>query len=120
MYAAVYAAQKMVFAKLRAGVNGKDSHEAIQKLFREKGFVTGRRNGRMQGFFHGTGHGLGLEIHERPRVGAVSDKLRAGHVVTVEPGLYYWGVGGVRLEDVALVRPRGARNLTKFPKYLEV
>lgn len=120
MYGIVYAAQKLVFQKLRAGVNGKDVHEAVQKLFRENGFVTGRRNGRMQGFFHGTGHGLGLEIHERPRVSAVNDKLCAGHVVTVEPGLYYWGVGGVRLEDVAVIGERGARNLTRFPKFLEV
>jgi Xaa-Pro aminopeptidase len=120
MYAVVWKAQKLAFEKLRDGVNGKDVHEAIQKLFRENGFVTGRRNGRMQGFFHGTGHGLGLEIHERPRVSAVSDKLRAGHVVTVEPGLYYWGVGGVRLEDVAVIGARGAKNLTRFPKFLEV
>jgi Xaa-Pro aminopeptidase len=74
----------------------------------------------MQGFFHGTGHGLGLEVHERPRVSTVSEVLRAGHVVTVEPGLYYWGMGGVRLEDVAVVQQNGARNLARFPKVLEI
>jgi Xaa-Pro aminopeptidase len=74
----------------------------------------------MQGFFHGTGHGLGLEVHERPRVSAVSEVLRAGQVVTVEPGLYYWGVGGVRLEDVVVVQRNGARNLARFPKILEI
>jgi Xaa-Pro aminopeptidase len=76
----------------------------------------------MHGFFHGTGHGVGLEIHEAPRMGATSsDLLRAGHVVTVEPGLYYWELGGgVRLEDMALITTNGPRNLTKFEKVLEV
>ncbi len=75
----------------------------------------------MQGFFHGTGHGLGLEVHEPLRIGRHSaDRLLVGHVVTIEPGLYYPGVGGVRLEDVALVTKRGARNLTRFEKLLEV
>ena len=75
----------------------------------------------MHGFFHGTGHGVGLEIHEAPRIGLLSqDVLAPGQVVTVEPGLYYPGVGGVRLEDVAVLTPQGARNLTKFEKTLEV
>ena len=120
MYVAVSKAQELAFQKLRAGVNGQDVHNAILQLFRENGFTTGRRNGRMQGFFHGTGHGLGLQIHEPPRVSAVDTTLRAGNVVTVEPGLYYWGVGGVRLEDVVVIQPHGARNLTKFPKVLEI
>jgi Xaa-Pro aminopeptidase len=75
----------------------------------------------MQGFFHATGHGVGLEIHEAPRIGVTShDVLAVGQVVTVEPGLYYPGLGGVRLEDVATVTPQGARNLTKFEKVLEI
>jgi Xaa-Pro aminopeptidase len=75
----------------------------------------------MQGFFHGTGHGLGLEIHEAPRIGATSKgALKAGHVVTVEPGLYYPEIGGVRIEDVALVTNRTPRNLTRFEKVLEL
>ena len=75
----------------------------------------------MQGFFHGTGHGLGLEIHEAPRIGSNSiGTLRVGHVVTVEPGLYYPAVGGVRLEDVALVTRNRPRNLTRFEKLLEI
>ena len=73
----------------------------------------------MQGFFHGTGHGLGLQIHEAPSISARPSTLRAGHVVTVEPGLYYLGLGGVRIEDVALVTPDGSRNLTRAPKQLE-
>lgn len=120
MYAAVQQAQQLAFAKLRAGVDGQSVHDAILRLFRQQGFPTGRRHGRMQGFFHGTGHGLGLEVHEAPRVGAVAETLQAGHVVTVEPGLYYWGSGGVRLEDVALISQRGARNLTQFSQQLEI
>jgi len=87
MYAVVGMAQQLAFQKLRAGVNGQDIHGGIQKLYINAGYETGRVRGRMQGFFHGTGHGLGLEVHERPRVSAVSEVLRAGHVVTVEPGL---------------------------------
>ena len=65
--------------------------------------------------------GLGLEIHEPPRMGPTSvGRLKAGQVVTVEPGLYYPGVGGVRLEDVAFVTNNGARNLTHFEKVLEL
>ena len=75
----------------------------------------------MQGFFHGTGHGLGLEIHEAPRLGSNSpDILKAGHVVTVEPGLYYPQIGGVRIEDVAFVTNGRPRNLTQFEKVLEL
>ncbi len=76
----------------------------------------------MQGFFHGTGHGVGWKIHESPGMGPNStDTLKAGHVVTVEPGLYYWDLGGgVRLEDMALLTGNGTRNLTKFEKVLEV
>jgi Xaa-Pro aminopeptidase len=75
----------------------------------------------MQGFFHGTGHGLGLEIHEPPRTGQHSQGvLKVGQVVTVEPGLYYPAMGGVRLEDVALVTTGRPRNLTQFEKVLEL
>ncbi len=120
LYAIVAMAQVLGFKKIRAGVDGKSVHDSIHGLFVREGYKTGRRNGYMQGFFHGTGHGLGLDLHERPRVSIVSDVLRAGHVVTVEPGLYYRGIGAVRLEDVAVVQKNGARNLTRFPKVLEI
>jgi len=120
MYVTVAKGQAMAFEKLRAGVNGREVHEAICALFKQRGFKTGRKNDRMQGFFHGTGHGLGLDIHESPRVCTVDATMKAGMVVTVEPGLYYPGIGGVRLEDVAVIGQRGARNLTTFPKFLEI
>ena len=121
LYDTVLRGQKIGFEKIRANVPTADVHKAVQNFFVQQGYKTGRRDGRMEGFFHGTGHGLGLEIHEAPRLGATSaGKLRAGHVVTVEPGLYYPEIGGVRLEDVALVTGNGARNLTRFEKVLEI
>ena len=120
IYATVQAGQQLGFKQIRAGVNGKDVHMNIVELFRQRGFPTGRIKGRMQGFFHGTGHGLGLDIHEAPRVAPVDAILKPGHVVTVEPGLYYLGVGGVRLEDVVLVKEGGNRNLTDCPQFLEI
>ncbi|HEY7713983.1 MAG TPA: Xaa-Pro peptidase family protein [Candidatus Binatia bacterium] len=120
IYATVQAGQQIGFDDIRDGVNGKEVHQKILDLFEARGFHTGKINGRMQGFFHGTGHGLGLDIHEPPRIAPVDATLRAGHVVTVEPGLYYLGVGGVRLEDVVLVTAKGNRNLTDCPQFLEI
>lgn len=120
IYATVQAGQQIGFDMVRDGINGRDVHRKILDLFAARGFPTGRIKGRMQGFFHGTGHGLGLDIHEPPRIAPVDATLRAGHVVTVEPGLYYLGVGGVRLEDVVLVTEKGNRNLTDCPQFLEI
>jgi Xaa-Pro aminopeptidase len=120
IYATVQAGQKIAYDHIRDGVNGKDVHQKILDMFEARGFRTGRLNGRMQGFFHGTGHGLGLDIHEPPRIAPIDATLRTGHVVTVEPGLYYLGVGGVRLEDVVVVTPKGNRNLTDCPQFLEI
>ena len=120
IYATVQAGQKIGFDQIRDGIDGKDIHQKILALFEARGFHTGRINGRMQGFFHGTGHGLGLDIHEPPRIAPVEATLRTGHVVTVEPGLYYLGVGGVRLEDVVVVTSKANRNLTDCPQFLEI
>ncbi len=70
-------------------------------------------------FGHGLGHGVGLEVHEAPRLSTEStDTLEAGHVVTIEPGIYLRDVGGVRIEDLAVVRDDGVELLTSFPKAL--
>jgi Xaa-Pro aminopeptidase len=121
LYHTVWMGQQIAFNKVRPGSPTAEVHTAVQDFFQREGYQTGRVNGRMQGFFHGTGHGLGLEIHEAPRLGTTSSgRLQPGHVVTVEPGLYYPDLGGVRLEDVASVTHRGARNLTLFEKVLEI
>jgi Xaa-Pro aminopeptidase len=121
LYDTVKRGQKIAFQKIRSGASTSAIHHAVQVCFEQQGFATGKHNGRMRGFFHGTGHGLGLEIHESPRMGSTSiGELKTGQVVTVEPGLYYPEIGGVRLEDVALVTKAGARNLTQFEKVLEL
>jgi Xaa-Pro aminopeptidase len=120
LYAIVHEGVRLGHRMLRAGVEGMAIHDAIHRLFARQGYRTGMKNGRMQGFFHGTGHGLGLEIHEAPSIGKRPCVMRAGHVVTVEPGLYYLGLGGVRIEDVALVTRSGSRCLTRVPKQLEI
>jgi Xaa-Pro aminopeptidase len=120
VYAIVSEGVRLGHRRVKPGAKGQDIHAEIQDLFDRHGYTTGVKDGRMQGFFHGTGHGLGLQIHEPPSIGKRPSILKAGHVVTVEPGLYYLGLGGVRIEDVALVTKTGSRNLTRVPKQLEI
>ena len=120
MFEAVKAGQEIAYRMIKDGVDGAAVHQAIMDSFERQGFTTGEQNGRMQGFFHGTGHGVGLEIHEPPRVSAKPDILKAGMVVTVEPGLYYLDAGGMRIEDMVVVTQTGCDVLTKAPKVLEV
>ncbi|MEM4658528.1 MAG: Xaa-Pro peptidase family protein [Candidatus Methanosuratincola sp.] len=116
MYRTVLRGQRLALSLIRAGVKGRDVHEAIHRLFEQEGFKTGEFGGRREGFIHSTGHGLGLEIHEPPRITDDDTVLEEGMVVTVEPGLYYRRLGGVRIEDVVLVTKEGYRSLTRFPK----
>ena len=112
------AGQKMALKALKPGVEGKPLQEAVKQFFTDQGFPTERRDGRWSGFFHGLGHGLGLEIHESPRVAATT--FREGQVVTIEPGIYIPGLGGVRHEDVVTITADGSRLLSRFPKTLEI
>jgi len=120
MFSAVRDGQEIAFRMIKDGIDGSTVHRAILTSFEEQGFATGEQDGRMQGFFHGTGHGVGLEIHEPPRISPRPDTLKAGMVVTVEPGLYYLDAGGMRIEDMVVVTRDGCRVLTEAPKVLEV
>jgi len=118
LWETVKAGQVLALKRIKAGVEGMTIHKAIQELFTKRGFPTGIRKGKNVGFFHGTGHGLGLEIHEYPRLQKVTLKDR--QVLTVEPGLYYPGLGGTRQEDVVVVTKTGCKILSHFPKRLEI
>ncbi|MEO5721864.1 MAG: Xaa-Pro peptidase family protein [Chthoniobacterales bacterium] len=110
--------QALALKKMKPGADGSKLHNEVKQLFTDRGFPTEVRNGAQVGFFHGTGHGLGLEIHEFPRF--QKTVFKPGQVLTVEPGLYYPGLGGVRLEDVAVVTETGNRVLSRFEKRLEI
>lgn len=110
--------QARALKAIKPGAAGKEIHEGIKQFFAESGYPTEIKDGRWQGFFHGTGHGLGLEIHEEPRFGATV--FQPGQVITVEPGIYVPGVGGVRHEDVVAVTKTGCKILSEFPKELEI
>ncbi len=116
MYEAVLAAQLRGIELIRDGASGQAVHAKVSRTLERFGFETGVVDGRHQGFFHGTGHGVGLDIHEPPRISKVAHTLQAGQVVTVEPGLYYPQWGAVRIEDLVVVETEGCRNLTCAPK----
>ena len=116
IYDAVLAAQLRGIELIRDGASGGAIHAEVARTMEARGYTTGVVGGRNQGFFHGTGHGVGLDIHELPRISRLDYELKSDHVVTVEPGLYYSGRGAVRIEDMVLVEPSGCRNLTRSPK----
>lgn len=120
LYQTVLDAQEEAIDSIRDGADGAKIHQRICERFEEAGYRTGLVNGRMQGYFHGTGHGVGLDIHEAPRISRNGSVLQEGHVVTVEPGLYYPGLGAVRIEDMVLVTADGCCNLTQYPKIFQL
>jgi len=120
MWDAVRDAQQAGLDTVKPGANGRDVHIACCEVFKEYGFgsVTPpyrdiKSDAR---FIHGTGHGLGLEIHEYPRIADIDVTLEPGDVITVEPGLYDQRLGGIRIEDLVVVTEDGCRNLTTLPK----
>jgi Xaa-Pro aminopeptidase len=121
MYNAVKAAQTAALKAVKAGAWTDDVHAAAAGELDRRGYQTGTVDGIPQGFIHGTGHGVGLEIHEAPRVSSANhQKLKAGNIITIEPGLYYPGLGGIRIEDTILVTQTGYRMLAPCPKHFEI
>jgi Xaa-Pro aminopeptidase len=115
----------LAVAAVKPGVKGSDIHRQVCDFFHEHGHKTQLHKDEgevlVDGFFHATGHGVGLEVHERPGVGRIeSEPLVAGDVIALEPGLYRNGYGGVRLEDLILVTEDGAEVLTSFPYDFEL
>jgi Xaa-Pro aminopeptidase len=110
MYDVVREAQAAGVAAVKAGAEARSVDDACRSIIREAGWD--------QAFLHATGHGVGLDIHEPPRVARTSDAMLAdGQVVTVEPGVYLAEHGGVRIEDTVVVTPEGCRTLTLAPKH---
>lgn len=128
MYDVVARAQDAGIAALRPGVTGREVHELVEDVVFDAGYDTLRPGQKrrpddpvVRGFIHGTGHGVGLEIHEAPslrRSGTTA--LRPGDVVTVEPGIYDPDVGGVRLEDMLVITEDGCRDLTRAARQLVI
>jgi Xaa-Pro aminopeptidase len=111
IYGLVLSAQKAAIKKVKAGVSGKEIDAAARNLIDKAGF---KKN-----FGHGTGHGIGLFIHSKPNVNAKSqDIMKRGMVITIEPGIYISGWGGVRIEDDVVVTTTGGSVLNKAPKFL--
>ncbi len=121
-YEAVLAARELGKSLIRVGAIPAEIHQAAAASLEKAGFRTGQGEKSAFGFFHGLGHGVGLEIHEEPRLSTRNSKpLSGGEVLTVEPGLYYPEWGGIRLEDLVYLAPGGeTRNLTELEDFLEL
>ena len=115
MYSALREAKQLAISRVKCGVSGADLYQLVVDFFKDRGYDSDTR-----GFVHNLGHGVGLQIHELPTVGPSGKLLEAGNVITIEPGLYYPGIGGVRLEDIGAVTKKGFDNFTVFPEDLVV
>jgi Xaa-Pro aminopeptidase len=113
MYDTLREAKQLGISRVKSGVPCPDVHQAVVDFFAERGYESDTR-----GFIHNLGHGVGLQVHELPTVGMAGRKLVAGNVITIEPGLYYPGTGGVRLEDIGAVTAKGFDSFTTFSEEL--
>lgn len=120
MYNAVLHAQSKALLMVKAGVQCATVHKAASHELEKRGFETGCSGTSAEGFIHGTGHGVGLSIHEAPSISLNNRRLKSGNVITVEPGLYYRELGGVRIEDTVVVTRTGWEYLVTCEKKLEI
>ncbi len=120
MYDTTLEAFDLALAQAKPGVICRSIQESVEKFFADNGYETtgkGKEFTYAEGFVHAVGHGVGREIHERPHINRRSEEiLQEGDVITIEPGLYYPHIGGIRIEDMVLVTRDGHRNFTSFPK----
>lgn len=120
MYNSVIEAQETAFSMIKPGVYCAEIQEAVEQVFESAGYLTsgvGKEFPFAEGFVHSVGHGVGKDIHMSPHIGRSSnDVLCEGDVVTIEPGLYYKNIGGIRVEDMVLVTDVGIQNFTNFSK----
>ncbi|MDY0266140.1 MAG: Xaa-Pro peptidase family protein [Methanimicrococcus sp.] len=119
MYQAVKTAQEIGVAASKPGATCADVHNAVCDSLEKSGYDT-YRSGSKVGFIHTTGHGVGIDIHESPSVSDNPHVLEPGNVITIEPGLYYPGIGGIRIEDTIVITKDGCRNLNTLPKIFEL
>ena len=123
MHSAVLEAKAKAIKMLRPGVTGNDVHNETLKILINHGYNTGMRPedapSSWCGMVHGTGHGIGLEVHEPPSVGKGGSELLIGDVVTIEPGLYCQDLGGIRIEDMVTIVESGYRNFNSLPENLD-
>ena len=118
-YDDTYEAFEAALDALEPGATGKEVHDAVCDVYEGKGYDTLRSDPSAEtGFIHSTGHGIGLDVHELPRIASDDVELKPGHVVTIEPGLYDPEFGGVRIEDLVVVTEDGYENLTDYPTHL--
>ncbi len=115
LYHAVFETQQAAIPAHRAGRSAAAIYRSVRDAFAKRGYPTRVDNGVPVGFIHGLGHGLGLAVHEPPRVNPSGPRLQPRQVLTVEPGLYYPGLGGVRVEDVIRVTPAAPELLSRHP-----
>ena len=118
MYEAVKEAQALGVRTAKPGVTCAEIHNAVCDSLEAAGFET-YRSGAKAGFIHTTGHGVGIDIHEMPSVSENEHILEQGNVITIEPGLYYPGIGGIRIEDTIVITKDGCRNLNVMEKRFE-
>ncbi|MFK7850786.1 MAG: M24 family metallopeptidase, partial [Akkermansiaceae bacterium] len=117
----VKAAHQLGIDMVKPGVSGGTVHNAVQKFFDDEGYETVRGSAEPKGFFHGLGHGIGLEVHEAPFMRETATfKFKKGMTVTIEPGLYFKGLGGCRIEDMIHVIPGGSELISSAPYKWEI
>ena len=122
MHAAVFAAKQAGEAAVKPGATGEDVHKAVIAKIREHGFEVGIPDDTMSDEYcamvHGTGHGIGLDVHEPPLLDFKGPVLVVGDALTIEPGVYSKAIGGIRIEDMVIVTENGCENLNRLPQGL--